>query len=154
MHTEEELRVAEHEVEVEEQHKQEEQHEVGNSSPDMIVDEAAADEQVLTSRRFSFSWPSRAQLLTWLPFFLVILLGAVLRFWGLGDKPLHHDESLHAYFSLLLMRFNMEQWSGCFNGTLSAYCYHYDPLTHGPFQFHAIAFVYKISQWLGASDNG
>lgn len=154
MHTEEELRVAEHEVEVEEQHKREEQHEAGNSSPDMIVDEAAADEQMLTSRRFSFSWPSRAQLLTWLPFFLVILLGAVLRFWGLGDKPLHHDESLHAYFSLLLMRFNMEQWSGCFNGMLSAYCYHYDPLTHGPFQFHAIAFVYKISQWLGAPDNG
>src|SRR5512135_3695407 len=138
MHTEEELRVAEHEVEVEEQHKQEEQHEVGNSSPDMIVDEAAADEQVLTSRRFSFSWPSRAQLLTWLPFFLVILLGVVLRFWGLGDKPLHHDESLHAYFSLQLLN-NMAHWTWCINPPPQGYsCYIYTPLLHGPFQFHFI----------------
>ncbi len=31
----------------------------------------------------------------------IVVLAAVLRFWGLGDKPLHHDESMHAYFSLL-----------------------------------------------------
>ena len=75
----------------------------------------------------------------------------MLRFWGLGDKPLHHDESLHAYFSLQLMH-NMENWISCFNPNNS--CYHYDPLLHGPFQFHFIALVYKISQLLGASDNG
>jgi len=99
----------------------------------------------------SFWPPSREQLLTGIAFWGVILLGAVLRFWGLGDKPLHHDESLHAYFSMQLMH-DLENWSSCFNGTRN--CYKYDPLLHGPFQFHAIALVYKISQLLGTPDNG
>ncbi len=95
--------------------------------------------------------PFRERLLNWAPFWGIILLGAILRFWGLGDKPLHHDESLHAYFSLQLMH-NMESWLSCFNPNVS--CYHYDPLLHGPFQFHFIALVYKISQLVGAPDNG
>jgi uncharacterized protein (TIGR03663 family) len=66
----------------------------------------------------------------------VILLGAVLRFWGLGDKPLHHDESMHAYFSL--------QFASYPPG------YQYDPLLHGPFQFHAEAFVFDIVRGLQA----
>src|SRR5216683_1867729 len=98
-----------------------------------------------------FSPPSREQLLNWAPFWGVIFLGALLRFWALGDKPLHHDESLHAYFSLQLMH-NMENWISCFSPASS--CYHYDPLLHGPFQFHAIAFVYQLSQLLGAPDHG
>jgi predicted membrane-bound mannosyltransferase len=53
----------------------------------------------------------------------VLALAAVLRFWGLGDKPLHHDESLNAYYSLLFVRLPAS--------------YAYDPLFHGPFQFHA-----------------
>ena len=95
--------------------------------------------------------PSREQLLGWLPFWAMILLGGILRFWGLGDKPLHHDESLHAYFSLQLLH-NLQNWSSCFNPAVT--CYRYDPLLHGPFQFHAIALVYQLSQWLGAPDNG
>jgi uncharacterized protein (TIGR03663 family) len=47
---------------------------------------------------------------------------------------------------------NLENWAGCFNPGTS--CYQYNPLLHGPFQFHAIAFVYKVSQLLGAPDNG
>ncbi|HEU5229082.1 MAG TPA: flippase activity-associated protein Agl23 [Ktedonobacteraceae bacterium] len=90
--------------------------------------------------RRRFSLPTRGQLLNWSPYLAVVLLGAILRFWGLGDKPLHHDESLHAYFSLQLM--------------LNPANYRYDPLLHGPFQFHAIALVYKISQLLGVYDNG
>ncbi len=95
--------------------------------------------------------PTRVQLWQLAPFLGVILLGVMLRFWGLGDKPLHHDESLHAYFSLQLMH-NLENWQACFNRTIS--CYKYDPLLHGPFQFHAIALMYKISQLLGVPDNG
>ena len=101
-----------------------------------------------------FSPPTREQLLTWIPFWGVILLGAVLRFWGLGDKPLHHDESLHAYYSLQLLN-NMAHWAWCINPPPQGYsCYVYTPLLHGPFQFHFIALVYKISQLLGAPDNG
>ena len=95
--------------------------------------------------------PSREQLLVGAAFWGVVLLGAFLRFWGLGDKPLHHDESLHAYFSLQLMQQN---WAACFNQTPGYSCYTYDPLLHGPFQFHAIALVYKISQLLGVYDHG
>jgi predicted membrane-bound mannosyltransferase len=68
------------------------------------------------------------------------LLGGALRFWDLGLKPLHHDESMHAYFSMLL-----------FENPAS---YRYNPLLHGPFQFHAIAYVYYIASHLGVSDGG
>ncbi|HET8910369.1 MAG TPA: hypothetical protein VFN23_02830, partial [Ktedonobacteraceae bacterium] len=98
-----------------------------------------------------FKPPTRDQLLLWVPFLAVFLLGAVLRFWGLGDKPLHHDESLHAYYSLQLLQ-NLHMWSQCQQGVIQ--CYKYDPLLHGPFQFHFIALVYQLSQWLGAADNG
>lgn len=105
-------------------------------------------------RKWSISPPSREQILLWAPFWGVIILGAVLRFWGLGDKPLHHDESLHAYYSLGLLR-NLESWSSCINPPYPGYtCYTYDPLLHGPFQFHLVAFVYWISHLLGAADNG
>ncbi len=113
--------------------------------------DAYEEEQIEQPRRKGFAPPTREQILLWLPFWSVILLGAILRFWGLGDKPLHHDESLHAYYSLQLMH-NMENWASCFSPNVS--CYQYNPLLHGPFQFHAIAFVYKISQILGAPDSG
>ncbi len=60
----------------------------------------------------------------------VIALGAILRFWGLGDKPLHHDESMHAFYSYMFAR----NPSG----------YEYDPLLHGPFQFHAVGIFFAI----------
>ncbi len=111
------------------------------------------DEDEIPQRRRFFP-PTREQLLTWIPFWGVILLGAILRFWGLGDKPLHHDESLHAYYSLQLLN-NMAHWTWCINPPPQGYsCYVYTPLLHGPFQFHFIALVYKISQILGAPDNG
>ncbi len=98
------------------------------------------------------SSPSREQVLTAITFWGVILLGAILRFWGLGDRPLHHDESLHGYFSLQVLHNNIEQWLSCFK--FPGNCYHYDPLTHGPFQFHAIAVVYLIAQFLRVPDYG
>ncbi|MDQ2715059.1 MAG: hypothetical protein M3Z08_09140, partial [Chloroflexota bacterium] len=56
------------------------------------------------SSRHWFRKPTREQILAWAPFWGVILLGVVLRFWDLGAKPLHHDESQHAYFSLGLLQ--------------------------------------------------
>ncbi|HCI81438.1 MAG TPA: hypothetical protein DHW02_17315, partial [Ktedonobacter sp.] len=109
------------------------------------------DEENFEKPRWKFVPPTRDQLLNWLPFICIFLLGAILRYWGLGDKPLHHDESLHAYFSLQLLH-NLQDWSACFSQTMT--CYQYNPLLHGPFQFHAIALVYQISQWLGAPDHG
>ena len=117
------------------------------------LDEEDEESENVQPRRQIFSPPSRSQVIGWLPFWGIILLGAILRFWGLGDKPLHHDESLHAYYALQLMKNDLQNWLSCFNGLVGG-CYTYDPLLHGPFQFHAIALVYQISQWLHAPDNG
>ncbi len=68
------------------------------------------------------------------------LLAGGLRFWDLGLKPLHHDESMHAYFSWILF--------------LNPSSYQYNPILHGPFQFHAIAYVYYVAHGLGTPDGG
>ncbi len=60
----------------------------------------------------------------------ILALATLLRFWGLGDKPLHHDESMHAFYSL---QFALDPAS-----------YWYDPLLHGPFQFHAEGIIFAI----------
>lgn len=67
-------------------------------------------------------------------YILLIILTLVSRFWGLGDRVVSHDESLHTHYSFQY-----------FNGD----GYQHTPLMHGPFLFHVTAFSY----WLfGASD--
>ncbi|HKD76770.1 MAG TPA: flippase activity-associated protein Agl23, partial [Ktedonobacterales bacterium] len=70
----------------------------------------------------------------------IVLLGFFLRFWALGDKPVHHDESLHAYFSWTFWK--------------DPGSYTYDPLLHGPFQFHIIPIFYTLGALLGLSGGG
>lgn len=66
---------------------------------------------------------------------LALFIGAVLtRFWDLGSRALHHDESLHAWFS-----YQYAIGKG----------YQHDPLMHGPFLFHLNALVYAL---FGATD--
>ena len=60
---------------------------------------------------------------------LLGLLAALTRFWDLTYRALHHDESLHAYFSWLF-------YVG--DG------YIHDPLMHGPTLFHADALAYFL----------
>lgn len=57
---------------------------------------------------------------------VVALLGLTLfsRFWDLGTRAMHHDESMHAKFA----------WD-TFKGNI----YKYNPLLHGPFQFLSVA---------------
>ena len=63
-------------------------------------------------------------------FFAALVAAAVLsRFWALGDRPLHHDESIHAYQSYSLSKGG--DWR-------------YDPAYHGPFLYYLNALVYKI----------
>ncbi|MDQ3327873.1 MAG: TIGR03663 family protein, partial [Chloroflexota bacterium] len=52
------------------------------------------------------------------------------RFWDLGSRPLHHDESLHAYFS-------WQYYVG--RG------YQHDPMMHGPLLFHLTRLGYHVS---------
>lgn len=60
----------------------------------------------------------------------VLGLAAILRFWDIGAKALHHDESMHAFYSLLFAR--------------DPSSYAYNPLLHGPFQFHAEGFMFML----------
>lgn len=60
----------------------------------------------------------------------LVALAAILRYWNLGNKPMHHDESMHAYYSLAFAR--------------DPASYAYNPILHGPFQFHAEGLVFAI----------
>src|SRR5579872_4189870 len=64
----------------------------------------------------------------------VLLAGFLLRFWDVGARAVHHDESLHSYYSWLLY---------------AGHGYSYDPLMHGPFQFEVIPIFYLL---FGVSD--
>jgi len=65
---------------------------------------------------------------------LIVAVGAFLRLWALGDKPLHHDESIHAFYAWKLYK---------------GEAYRYDPAYHGPFRYHMNALIFFI---FGASD--
>ena len=67
---------------------------------------------------------------SWLTAIVVIgALALATRFWNLGERPLHHDESIHAHQSYTLMK----------DGN-----WRYDPAYHGPFLYYANALVYRI----------
>jgi uncharacterized protein (TIGR03663 family) len=75
-----------------------------------------------TKSAFSFSWIEIAYV-------LLFLITVFTRFHHLGDKPHHHDESMHAFYSYQLFK----------DGD-----YEYNPMMHGPFQFHGNAFMYYL----------
>jgi uncharacterized protein (TIGR03663 family) len=68
----------------------------------------------------------------WLFFSLIILVGMAFRWYGLDDRPLHHDESLNAIYG----RYFYEDPQNSF--------YQYDPLLHGPLLYHIMPFVYQV----------
>ncbi len=82
-------------------------------------------------RRYSVEIPIDPE---YLPFIGLMFLGLVLRFWDLGAKAFHHDESLHAFYAWRL-----------FDGQ----GYVHDPMMHGPLLFELNALVYLL---FGASD--
>jgi uncharacterized protein (TIGR03663 family) len=65
---------------------------------------------------------------------LIILFALALRLSELGERVFHHDESIHASFTLKLLE----------NGE-----YSYNPAYHGPFLFHSTALVFHF---LGIND--
>src|SRR5579859_1127801 len=67
-------------------------------------------------------------------FLVLVVVAGVLRFWDIGTRMLHHDESLHAVYSYYLY---------------IGKGYVHDPMMHGPFLFELNALVYFL---LGATD--
>src|SRR5215217_3292555 len=74
------------------------------------------------SQRWRLSYEQGAYL-------LLFGLALLAHLWGLGDRALHHDETLHAAYS---WRLYMNQ------GFL------HDPLLHGPFLYHIVALMYFL----------
>lgn len=70
----------------------------------------------------------------------IIILGAVLRFWNLGSKPLQFDEGEQAYYALAFAR--------------DPSSYRYQPVIHGPFQYHVVGLIFRLAYLLHAPDNG
>ncbi len=67
--------------------------------------------------------------------YVVLVLGAAgLRFWDLGLRPIHYDESIHGMYSWHLARGDG---------------YQHDPLLHGPFKVLGTSFFYIL---FGVSD--
>jgi len=81
------------------------------------------------------SWLDRSvfnlQKLNWehALFAIILIVALITRVYDLGLRVMSHDETSHVYFSWLF-----EQGNG----------YSHDPVTHGPFQFHAIALTYYL----------
>lgn len=103
----------------------------GNGVPVVttIYDRTPLRERLEYRARLTWDYIRSMRLEQWL-WIGVILLATILRFWDLGGKPLHHDESMHAFFSLTFAR--------------NPSSYEYDPLLHGPFQFHAEGFIFMV----------
>lgn len=63
------------------------------------------------------------------PYLLLAAIALAMRFWDLGARAIHHDESLHALYSWYLL-----QGQG----------YHHMPMMHGPFQFFGTALNFLL----------
>jgi len=79
--------------------------------------------EIAPSDRFAALRGLRAVTITYEQIaYAALLVAAVLtRFWDLGSRAMHHDESLHAWFS-----YQFAIGKG----------YQHDPLLHGPFLYH------------------
>ncbi len=104
--------------------------------PDSDSREVTAEPSSTAKINFSFSWLELAYM-------ALLLITIFTRFHHLGDKPHHHDESMHAFYSYQLFK----------DGD-----YEYNPMMHGPFQFHGNALMYYLfgvsnatSRYLAAS---
>ena len=64
----------------------------------------------------------------------LLVTAAAMRFWDLGSRAIHHDESLHAYYA-----WRLSEGMG----------YTHDPMMHGPFQFESTAALFFV---FGAGD--
>jgi len=81
------------------------------------------------------SFLSRSLTVEGLAWILLLALAIATRFWNLEYRTLHHDESIHTYYSWFFSTGDIP--------------YRHNPLSHGPFLFLANALVYFL---FGGSD--
>jgi uncharacterized protein (TIGR03663 family) len=78
----------------------------------------------------SMSWGAE----WWLPVLILLAVACGSRLYGLGERAMSHDESLHTWYSWAFAAYD-------------GYAHH--PMTHGPLLFHLNALVFRL---LGDSD--
>ena len=64
----------------------------------------------------------------------LVALSALLRLVQLGTHAFHHDESIHAFAAIRLLKEGF---------------YKYDPVYHGPVQYFAVTAVFAVSSVVG-----
>ena len=75
------------------------------------------------------AWPASVAWWEAAAYATLIVSGLAMRLWELGERAMHHDESLHALYS-----WNLFSGKG----------YHHNPMMHGPFQFEANAALFHL----------
>ena len=91
-----------------------------------IVDESHSGDSSVWSVSPPRTWPLVTEQLAYLS---LGLLALIAHLWGLGDRSLHHDETLHAAYSWFLY---------------SGRGYMHDPLLHGPLLYHIGALFFWL----------
>lgn len=90
-------------------------------------------------------------------FFLFLLAYTLfMRLWNLGLKAVQHDESMFAYYSLLIYRgmprgwdmLDWKNWKDAFGK------YEYMPILHGPVLEWANAIFFKLHEWFTGERDG
>ncbi|MSQ40287.1 MAG: TIGR03663 family protein [Dehalococcoidia bacterium] len=100
---------------------------LAGASQETIGEEPKSEEpKAVQAAPCAFVLPSRVELALYAG---LVLIALVMHLWGLGSRAMHHDESLHAVYGWYLY-----EGRG----------YVHDPMMHGPFQFHGIAFMYFL----------
>jgi len=74
---------------------------------------------------FGVSWVRRCA-----PWLLLVVVSLTLHLWDLGGRSYHHDESIHAHASYVLLQ----------NGS-----YQYDPTYHGPLLYYLTATTFALA---------
>ena len=62
----------------------------------------------------------------------LMIFAIIMRLDHIGQRPIHHDESLHALYGKY------------FHDSPKTQYYKYDPLLHGPLLYHLIPYAYHI----------
>ena len=81
--------------------------------------------------RINFGSATGSVLLAWemVAYGALLIVAAAMRFWDLGLRAVHHDESLHSFYS-----WQLAEGQG----------FRHDPLMHGPLQFELNAAIFLI----------
>lgn len=69
----------------------------------------------------------------------LFISAVILRFWNLGERAMHHDESLHGYFSFQFTEGLRHIFT--FGNAGANTTYYHEPFMHGPFQFIGSGFL-------------